>query len=167
MSDLDLRRGDDFNLSSAIRFDVRKHFRSIAMRVIDDGSVSTGVRPDPGARQQARRRSNDVALHREDAGLPSLPRRRMQRQTATLHETTVSSDTTGQVSKERMERANVACAYIVVKHGPRYAPLLAKLEHEFAMRFVYPVEHAQAILDRYQASKKGARAGSRRLPGLS
>lgn len=104
---IDRRRGDNLNLSSAIRIEVMTHFRSIAMTAINDESASMGARSDPGARQQARRRNH------EDAGLLSLARRRMQRQTATLHETIVSSDTTGQISKERMERAIVAMAYIV------------------------------------------------------
>jgi hypothetical protein len=50
------------------------------------------------------------------------------------------------------ERAIVALAYIVVKHGARYAPPLARLEAEHAKLHGDPVQHAQAILDRYSST---------------
>jgi hypothetical protein len=61
------------------------------------------------------------------------------------------------VTRERLERAIVALAYIVVKHGPRYAPLLERCEREYRERFSDPVAHAQAILDSYRgaASTRG------------
>lgn len=51
--------------------------------------------------------------------------------------------------RQRLERAIVAMAAIVVRHGARYAPLLARLEREYVERFADPVTHAQAILDHY------------------
>lgn len=52
---------------------------------------------------------------------------------------------------QRLEAAIVAMAYIVVRHGSRYAPLLEKLEDE-AVRMrarVDPVERARQLLARY------------------
>lgn len=55
------------------------------------------------------------------------------------------------VSKERLERAIVVMAAIVAHHGVKYAPLLTKLEREYAERFHDPMAHARAILERYQS----------------
>ncbi len=55
------------------------------------------------------------------------------------------------IDQQRMERAIVAMAAIVVRHGPRYAPLLERLEREYTARFSDPIEHAQAILDSYRS----------------
>ncbi len=67
-----------------------------------------------------------------------------------------------EMTRERLERVIVALAYIVVKHGPRYAPLLERCEREYRERFSDPVAHAQALLDRYTRSRQRS-AG--RLPG--
>jgi hypothetical protein len=47
--------------------------------------------------------------------------------------------------------AIVTLAAIVVRHGPRYSPLLARLEREYVERFADPVEHAQAVLHAYRS----------------
>jgi hypothetical protein len=51
---------------------------------------------------------------------------------------------------ERIERALVLAAYIVVRHGPVYAPLLERLEKELeAARRNDPTERAKRILKAY------------------
>jgi hypothetical protein len=57
-----------------------------------------------------------------------------------------------EITRDRLERAIVALAYIVVQHGPRYAPLLDRLEEEHRKRFGDPVDRARAILDRYKSA---------------
>ena len=48
---------------------------------------------------------------------------------------------------ERLERALVLAAYIVVTHGPRFAPYVERLEKELeAARRDDPVARAQRIL---------------------
>jgi hypothetical protein len=69
---------------------------------------------------------------------------------------------------ERIERALVLAAYVVVKHGPVYAPLLKRLEKELrAARRNDPTERARRILKDYEGdrapTRRGARSG-RRLP---
>jgi hypothetical protein len=52
---------------------------------------------------------------------------------------------------ERIERAMVAVAYIVTRHGPQYAPILDRLERELAdRRDNDPVRRAERLLDRYK-----------------
>lgn len=63
-----------------------------------------------------------------------------------------------EVTKEDFEMAIVCAAYVVVRHGPRYAPLLDRLEREYKARFTDPVAKAQAILDRYRASGQRGKA---------
>jgi hypothetical protein len=58
------------------------------------------------------------------------------------------------VTREQLERWIVTMAYIVTRHGPRYAPLLERLEREYRERFHDPVAHAQAILDRAAAGRQ-------------
>jgi hypothetical protein len=51
---------------------------------------------------------------------------------------------------ERIERALVLAAYIVVRHGPQYAPYVERLEKELeAARRDDPVSRAQRILATY------------------
>lgn len=51
---------------------------------------------------------------------------------------------------ERLERALVVAAYIVVRHGPVYAPLVDRLERELeAARRDDPVDRARRILERF------------------
>jgi hypothetical protein len=57
-----------------------------------------------------------------------------------------------EITRDRLERAIVTLAYIVVQHGPRYAPLLERLEEEHRKRFGDPVDRARAILDRYRST---------------
>jgi hypothetical protein len=57
-----------------------------------------------------------------------------------------------EITRERLERAIVTLAYIVVQNGPRYAPLLERLEEEHRKRFADPVDRARAILDRYRSA---------------
>ena len=53
---------------------------------------------------------------------------------------------------ERLERALVYAAYIVVRYGPQYAPIVERLERELeAARREDPVERAKRILERYTA----------------
>lgn len=53
---------------------------------------------------------------------------------------------------ERLERALVLAAYIVVRHGPQFAPIVERLESELAAaRRDDPVERAKRILERYTA----------------
>jgi hypothetical protein len=54
------------------------------------------------------------------------------------------------VSRERLDRTIVTLAYIVVKHGAKYAPLLECAEAEYRARFSDPVGHARDILERAQ-----------------
>ena len=51
---------------------------------------------------------------------------------------------------ERLERALVLVAYIVVRHGPIYAPYIDRLERELEMaRQNDPTERAKRILETY------------------
>ncbi|MFD2679058.1 hypothetical protein [Camelimonas lactis] len=51
---------------------------------------------------------------------------------------------------QRIERALVLAAYIVTRHGEKYAGYIDRLEAELAeARKVDPMARAQAILDRY------------------
>lgn len=51
---------------------------------------------------------------------------------------------------ERLERALVLVAYIVVRHGPVYAPYIDRLERELEMtRQNDPTERAKRILETY------------------
>lgn len=51
---------------------------------------------------------------------------------------------------ERLERALVLAAYIVVRHGPVYAPYVDRLERELeAARRNDPTERAKRILETY------------------
>lgn len=53
---------------------------------------------------------------------------------------------------ERIERALVLAAYVVVRHGPAYAPLVDRLERELeAARQNDPTERAKHILDAYKS----------------
>ncbi|WP_334150966.1 hypothetical protein [Hyphomicrobium sp.] len=53
---------------------------------------------------------------------------------------------------ERIERALVLAAYIVVRHGPVYAPIVARLERELEVaRRTDPTEQAKRILATYGA----------------
>lgn len=56
----------------------------------------------------------------------------------------------GCVSLERLERALAVVAYVVVRHGAVYAPILERLEREVeAARRDDPINRAKAILKRY------------------
>lgn len=58
----------------------------------------------------------------------------------------------GEVSLERLERALAVVAYIVVRHGNVYAPILERLEREVeAARRNDPTVRAQRILEAYTA----------------
>jgi hypothetical protein len=63
-----------------------------------------------------------------------------------------------EITRERLERAIVTLAYVVVRHGPRYAPLLDCLEKEYRQRFSDPVDRARAIVDRYRSAGQRAKA---------
>ena len=53
---------------------------------------------------------------------------------------------------ERLERALVLVAYIVLRHGPVYAPYIDRLERELeAARQNDPTERAKRILETYAA----------------
>lgn len=53
---------------------------------------------------------------------------------------------------ERLERALVLVAYIVLRHGPVYAPYIDRLETELkAARQNNPTERAKRILETYAA----------------
>lgn len=55
------------------------------------------------------------------------------------------------VTPERIERALVAVARLVVKRGPVYAPILERLERELInARRRDPVSHAMRILSAYE-----------------
>jgi hypothetical protein len=58
------------------------------------------------------------------------------------------------VTREQLERWIMTMAYIVTRHGPRYAPLLERLEREYRERFHDPVAHAQALLDHYNRTRQ-------------
>ena len=63
---------------------------------------------------------------------------------------------------ERIERALVLAAYVVVKHGPVYAPLLDRLETELqAARRNDPTELARRILKDYEGDRAPNRPGTR------
>lgn len=52
----------------------------------------------------------------------------------------------------RLEHALVLAAYIVLQHGPVYAPYVDRLEKELeAARRNDPTEHAKRILETYTA----------------
>jgi hypothetical protein len=52
---------------------------------------------------------------------------------------------------ERLERALVLAAYIVVRHGPQYAPYVERLKKELAAaRARDPVAEARRILEDHQ-----------------
>jgi hypothetical protein len=54
------------------------------------------------------------------------------------------------VSLERLERALAVMAYVVLRHGAVYAPILARLEREVeAARRDDPLVRARRILDAY------------------
>lgn len=56
-------------------------------------------------------------------------------------------------SVERLERALVLAAYIVVRHGPQFAPIVERLESELAAALRDdPVERARRILQRYSVN---------------
>jgi hypothetical protein len=63
-----------------------------------------------------------------------------------------------ELTRDRLERAIVTLAYVVVRHGPRYAPLLERLEEEYRQRFSDPVDRARAIVDRYRSAGQRAKA---------
>ena len=63
-----------------------------------------------------------------------------------------------ELTRDRLERAIVTLAYLVVRHGPRYAPLLERLEEEHRKRFADPVDRARAILDRCRSAGQRAKA---------
>jgi hypothetical protein len=53
----------------------------------------------------------------------------------------------------RLEHALVLAAYIVLRHGPAYAPYVDRLEKELeAARRNNPTEHAKRILETYTAA---------------
>ncbi len=63
---------------------------------------------------------------------------------------------------ERMERALQLAAFVVVRHGPVYAPLFDRLERELeAARRSDPTERAKRILEAYAAAGRQMRAGQR------
>jgi len=55
------------------------------------------------------------------------------------------------VTLARLERALVTAAYIVLRHGPAYAPILERLENEVAefKRREDPIERARRLIDAY------------------
>jgi len=55
------------------------------------------------------------------------------------------------ITLERIERALVTMAYIVVRHGPAYAPILDRLEREAEemRRQEAPVDRARRLLEAY------------------
>ncbi len=56
------------------------------------------------------------------------------------------------IAPERIERALVVIARVVLRHGPQYAPLLERLEQELeAARRNDPSERARRILEAYTA----------------
>ena len=56
------------------------------------------------------------------------------------------------LTPDRIERALVVLARIVLRHGPQYAPLLERLEKELeAARRNDPAERARRILQTYTA----------------
>ncbi|MEW6124434.1 MAG: hypothetical protein AB1698_17610 [Pseudomonadota bacterium] len=67
---------------------------------------------------------------------------------------------------ERIEGALVVAAYLVVRHGPKFAPIVERLERELeAARREDPVARAQRILENF---RERARAqGSPPLPDLT
>lgn len=71
-----------------------------------------------------------------------------------------SGTPTEYVSLERLERALAVMAYIVLRHGAVYAPILERLEREVeAARRDDPISRAKHILDRY--TKAGGRNAMR------
>lgn len=51
---------------------------------------------------------------------------------------------------DRLQRALVTLAYVVLRHGEVYAPLLARVEDEIAAaRRGTPEEHARRVLESY------------------
>lgn len=59
------------------------------------------------------------------------------------------------ITTERLERALVAMAYVVVRHGAVYAPLLDRLERELEerRRKTAPVERARKLLEAYTLTR--------------
>lgn len=58
------------------------------------------------------------------------------------------------ITIERLERALVAMAYIVVRHGEAYAPILDQIERDLEdlRRQAAPVERARRLLEVYTVS---------------
>lgn len=64
---------------------------------------------------------------------------------------------------ERIEGALLVAAYVVVRHGPQYAPIVERLERELeTARREDPVARAQRILDDYRAHPSGGEPFSSR-----
>jgi hypothetical protein len=62
---------------------------------------------------------------------------------------------------ERIQRALVLAAYVVVRHGPVYAPLLDRLERELdAARRNDPTDRAKHILATYAPDSSHMRPGA-------
>jgi hypothetical protein len=65
-----------------------------------------------------------------------------------------AADATTSSMIERLERALVLAAYIVIRHGPVYAPYIDRLERELeAARQHDPTERAKRILEVYATEK--------------
>lgn len=67
---------------------------------------------------------------------------------------------------ERLERALALAAYIVLRHGPIYAPYLDRLERELEVaRRNDPTERAKRILETYtlEGGRKAIRSSQSRL----
>jgi hypothetical protein len=67
---------------------------------------------------------------------------------------------------EQLERALALAAYIVLRHGPIYAPYIDRLERELQnARKNDPTERAKRILQTYtvEGSRKAIRSGHSRL----
>jgi hypothetical protein len=56
-----------------------------------------------------------------------------------------------EVSVEHLEKALLLAAYVVLRYGEAYAPLLERLEHEVVerRRRVAPADRARRILEAY------------------
>lgn len=64
----------------------------------------------------------------------------------------ITTDSLGSPLIGRLERALVLAAYIVLRHGPVYAPYVDRLEKELeTARRNDPIEHAKRILETYTA----------------
>jgi hypothetical protein len=67
---------------------------------------------------------------------------------------------------ERLERALALAAYIVLRHGPVYAPYIDRLERELeAARRDDPIERAKRILEIYtvEGGRNAMRSSHSRL----